>query len=31
VGFAAALLPLSLVILRLGIRTAQRRGTIIEY
>jgi ABC-2 type transport system permease protein len=31
VGFAVVLLPLSLVILRLSIRTAQRRGTIIEY
>jgi ABC-2 type transport system permease protein len=31
VGFAVVLLPLSLVMLRLSIRTAQRRGTIIEY
>jgi ABC-2 type transport system permease protein len=30
-GFAAVLLPLSLLMLRLSIRTAQRRGTIIEY
>jgi ABC-2 type transport system permease protein len=30
-GFAAVLLPLALMILRLSIRLAQRRGTIIEY
>jgi ABC-2 type transport system permease protein len=30
-GFAAVLLPISLVFLRLSIRAAQRRGTIIEY
>jgi ABC-2 type transport system permease protein len=30
-GFAALLLPLSLMLLRLSIRVAQRRGTIIEY
>jgi ABC-2 type transport system permease protein len=31
VGFAAVLLPVSLLVLRLSIRAAQRRGTIIEY
>jgi ABC-2 type transport system permease protein len=31
VGFAAVLLPLALMVLRLTIRAAQRRGTIIEY
>ncbi len=31
VGFAAVLLPVSLVFLRLSIGVAQRRGTIIEY
>lgn len=30
-GFAAVLLPLSLIVLRASIRIAQRRGTIIEY
>jgi ABC-2 type transport system permease protein len=30
-GFAAVLLPAAMLFLRLAIRTAQRRGTIIEY
>lgn len=31
IGFAAVLLPASLVVLSAAIRTGQRRGTIIEY
>jgi ABC-2 type transport system permease protein len=31
VGFAGVLLPAAMLFLGLAIRTAQRRGTIIEY
>jgi hypothetical protein len=30
-GFAAVMLPLSMVLLAAAARTARRRGTIIEY
>jgi hypothetical protein len=31
IGFLVVMIPLGLVALNVGLRTAQRRGTIMEY